>query len=207
MKFSTISGILNAPGVPDQESYAFWPAVRTSHTYFDQRYTTADTLVTSGTALLSSGSQKLCSPYDTSQWCFLWDVPPCFASGFRPLLLWFSFCPPVIFILSSSQNTTFTVSVLEFICCSKQHCVLSLSSHFFSAPCERLHHSLPPRILLPTHSHFYCLLDALSSLVLDISASIVLSVVLHHGFPYPSHSACLSIVFDKEAVSFYLLHH
>lgn len=72
----------------------------------------------------------------------------------------FPSCPPIIFILSSSQNTTSTVSVLEFICCSKQPPVLSLSSCSFPGLCQR---SLPPRILLPTHSHFHCLLDALFS--------------------------------------------
>ena len=54
-----------------------------------------------------------------------------------------------------------------------------------------------------SRSHFYCPLDALSSLALDFSTSIA----LHHSFLCPSHSACLPIVLDKEAVSFYLRPH
>lgn len=188
MQFSTISGILNAPGVPDQESYTFRPVVwktRDTQWLLHQQHLALPCFP------LDTDSQRLCSIHDASQWCFLWDVPPCFAPASRPLLLWFSSCPPVIFIFSSSQNTILTVSVLEFICCSKQHpvCLISIISLFLRS-LRNLHWSLPPRILLPTHSHFYCLLDALSFLVLDFSASIVLSVVLPPWLPL-SFPQCL----------------
>lgn len=161
----------------------------------------AATPVASDTALLSSGHRlpkviilfmmPLSGAFCDMFYCVLPQALGLCSSHFPS-------CPPVIFILFSSQNITSTVSVLEFICCSNQPPVLSLSSCSFPGLCQL---SLPPRILLPTHSHFHCLLDALSPLVLDFSTSIVLFVVLRHGSHCPSHSACLSVVFNKEAVS------
>lgn len=39
MQFPALSGILSAPGEPGQANCAFWPALRTSHSYSDHLYT------------------------------------------------------------------------------------------------------------------------------------------------------------------------
>lgn len=189
MQFSNISGILSAPGVPGQESYTFWPAARTSHTYSNQRYTIAATPVASGTALLSSGHRLL-----NGIVLFRLPLSDAFCEMFHcalPQAL--GLCSSdfeVIFILSSSQNTLSTVSIclgIHLLLKAAPSLVSIISLFLRSLPLESFTqnpapHTLP--FLLPLGCPF-----------LSFFTCIVQSVVLHHGFPCPSHSACLSIFF------------
>lgn len=99
----------------------------------------AATPVASDTALLSSGHRlpkviilfmmPLSGAFCDMFYCVLPQALGLCSSHFPS-------CPPVIFILFSSQNITSTVSVLEFICCSNQPPVLSLSSCSFPGLCQ-----------------------------------------------------------------------